>query len=229
MRRLKPISLNRNWAITGFSLLLLGLFLYLQHELMERPAGSPPGLDRSVLAQVQAHRTFGLTRYFLEITALGSASVLTTVTLLLLALLAGARLWRNFLQLLLVGLATPLLSSTLKNFAGRERPALEVRLDYVSSFSFPSGHSLAASAIYLTLAFMLLPLLKTRRRQVIFLFLTALFVAIIGLSRIYLGVHFLSDVAGGFCVGTGFACLMHIGFDRFWKSSAALKKLDHVS
>lgn len=225
---MRRIRLSQTWTIVGFSFLLLGLFAYLTHELLELPATSVMPLDLEVLSKAQELRSFGLTRYFLEITALGSASVLTTLTLVILSLLGCAGLWRGFTQLLLVGLATPLLSSGLKNFSGRARPAVEVRLDYVSSFTFPSGHALAASAIYLTIAFLLLPLIKSARLQVVFLCFASFLVFLIGLSRIYLGVHYLTDVVGGLCVGTGFACLAHIGFNTLWNKSGALKKLDHV-
>jgi len=229
MARMRRIRLTRTLSVIGFAFLLLGLFAYLTHELRELPSTTVLPLDAFVLGKAQSLRSFGLTRYFLEITALGSASVLTTLTVVILSLLACAGLWRGFTQLLLVGLATPLLSSGLKNFAGRARPAVEVRLDYVSSFTFPSGHSLAASAIYLTIAFLLLPLIRSARLQVVFLTFACLLVFLIGLSRLYLGVHYLSDVGGGLCVGTGFACLAHVGFNTLWNRSRALKKLDHVS
>lgn len=170
--------------------------------------------DEWLLSHARALRAPQLTRFFLEITALGSGTVLICISLGTLTLLGAAARWRSFVQFFTVGTASWLLMEFLKKTVARERPPLEDRLDLVTGFSFPSGHSMSSSAIYFTLAFLLLPPLKGAARRGIFLAYVSFFVCLIGLSRVYLGVHFPSDVCGGLCLGLSLACLSHIGFQR---------------
>jgi undecaprenyl-diphosphatase len=209
---------NRHWAVAAFSFLLLGLFVYLLHELLEIEGPNPFAFDDSLLQEVKARRSFGATRFFLEITALGSASVLTTLCLGILVLLGTAGRWLHAAQLVFVSLGGWGLMELLKRTVGRERPNPADQLDFVSGFSFPSGHSSSASGIYLTLAFFLLPLLKTDLRRALFLTYAGAFVSLIAFSRVYLGVHYPTDAFGGICLGTGLACLSHQLFHRPWRN-----------
>ena len=136
-----------------------------------------------------------------DITPLGGRTMLVAVTLFAIGYLA---LERKYGAMWLVGVATAgggLLSTGLKQFFGRERPDLVPHLAAVSSLSFPSGHSLLAAVLYLTLG-ALLARFAARRRTKVYLLTVALFATfMIGSSRVYLGVHYPTDVLAGWCVG----------------------------
>jgi undecaprenyl-diphosphatase len=142
-----------------------------------------------------------------EFTALGSATVLLAVILSVVGYLALERR-RGMLALVLVstfgGMA---LSTTLKGVFGRTRPSVVPHLVTVSSPSFPSGHSLLSAVVYMTLGVLLARDTKDRRTKIYFIALAATFTLLIGLSRIYVGVHYPTDVLGGWIVGLLWALL----------------------
>ena len=136
-----------------------------------------------------------------DITALGGRTILIAVTLFAIGYLV---LERKYGAMWLVGVATAgggLLSAGMKQLFGRERPDLVPHLVAVTSPSFPSGHSLLAAILYLTLG-ALLARFAARRRTKVYLLTVALFATfMIGSSRVYLGVHYPTDVLAGWCAG----------------------------
>ncbi len=220
---MRAFRFNRHWAVAAFSFLLLGIFVYLLNVMLTGGGHAVHHFDEAWMAAVKSERRFGATRFFLEITALGSATVLITVCLGVLVLLGAAGRWMHAMQLLFVGLGGWGLMELLKRTVGRPRPNVADQLDFVSGFSFPSGHSSSSSGIYLTLAFFLLPLLESDKKRALFLSYVGLFVCTIAASRVYLGVHYPTDAIGGLCLGTGLACLSHQLFHRPWRNDK-LKK-----
>jgi len=93
------------------------------------------------------------------------------------------------------------LSTVMKQLFGRDRPDIVPHLVTVTSPSFPSGHSMLAAIMYLTLG-ALLARFAVRRRTKVYLIAVALFATlVVGISRVYLGVHYPSDVLAGWCAG----------------------------
>ncbi len=100
-----------------------------------------------------------------------------------------------------------LLSSALKQWLHRPRPELVPHLARVSSLSFPSGHAMVSSAVYLTLAIMLGEAQPALRRY--FIALAVALVVLIGCTRVYLGVHWPSDVLAGWAFGSAWALAVY--------------------
>jgi undecaprenyl-diphosphatase len=105
-------------------------------------------------------------------------------------------------------LAATLLTSTLKGLLERPRPDIVTKLVHVASLSYPSGHSLASAAVYLTAALVVARHLSSVGQRIAAISCSALIVLLIGASRVYLGVHYPSDVVAGILVGTAWASLM---------------------
>lgn len=151
----------------------------------------------------------------LDITALGSASVLVLVILVACGFLA---LYRQTAAIVLIvvsyfgGLA---LSNGLKLLVGRDRPDVVPHLRDVVTPSFPSGHAATAAIVYLTLGAVLFAAIPDARGR-LYCLMAGMFLAfIVGLSRVYLGVHYLSDVLAGWAFGLGWASLCW-GVERAW-------------
>ncbi len=200
---------SRELLLFGISLLLFGLFNYLAFELSGGPEGSLQKLDDALLAWLKANRTLNWNRTFLQITALGSLTVLTLFSLTAVIFFLLEAQWGRALQLFLASTVNTWATFSLKTFSSRERPPLADRLDMVTGFSFPSGHSSSSAAIYFTLALLALPLISARLRPT-FLATAGLFIALIGVSRAYLAVHYPSDVLAGVSLGSGIALLVHL-------------------
>jgi undecaprenyl-diphosphatase len=142
-----------------------------------------------------------------DITALGSPVVLVMVVLA-----AASWLWvrqqkHAFVLLLASTLGARLLNAFLKGLFARPRPDLELHLTPVSSLSFPSGHAMDSAAIYLTIAALLAQAVQSRAQRLYLLGLAASLSFMIGMSRVYLGVHYPSDVLAGWCAGLFWALL----------------------
>lgn len=100
-----------------------------------------------------------------------------------------------------------LLSQTLKQYYARPRPDLVDHLDVVHTLSFPSGHALVTTVAYLTLASIVIGFLESRRARIYVLSVAVLVAVMVGVSRVYLGVHWPSDVAAGWALGAAWASL----------------------
>lgn len=100
-----------------------------------------------------------------------------------------------------------------KRFFRRARPTVLEHLENVGSTSFPSGHSMAAASLYLTLAFVASRSRRLRDRRATLLAGAAALAASVGASRVYLGVHWPTDVLGGLALGTAWASAAEAVFD----------------
>lgn len=183
-------------------------FLKLGSEIGEAERGSDElvtHLDRSIMELSFSLRNDGLTKFAGEVTALGSTIVLTIFTCIGTAILILKRRWSAGLQLASVALTAGLVTRTAKAFFERERPSDFPMLAQVGNLSYPSGHSLASTAIYFTLALIVGKTFAMKSRRYLCLSLIALLPLAIGLTRIYLGVHYPSDVAAGIMVGLALA------------------------
>jgi len=142
-----------------------------------------------------------------DLTALGGAVVLTLVTVLVLIYLLLHRAHGAALLVLCATFGGFLLSSWLKQFFDRARPAIVPHLAPAVSASFPSGHSMLSSVVYLTLGSLLARTVAPRREKIFFIAVSLLLTSLIGFSRVYLGVHYPTDVLGGWSAGTAWALL----------------------
>jgi len=138
----------------------------------------------------------------IDITAIGGVTVLVLMVALVAGFLALRRHWLT-LALVLGGTISGSLAVTLvKNLVARPRPTITDHLVSVSTLSFPSGHAANSAIVYLTMATLLGQLVEGRAARTYLFAGTALIVTLIGASRVYLGVHWPSDVLAGWAFGT---------------------------
>jgi undecaprenyl-diphosphatase len=134
------------------------------------------------------------------VTWLGSGGVLWTLIGAAAILLAFRRRWRLAIYLLVAGTGALVLDPVLKSLVGRLRPVVAHPVAHGLGNSFPSGHSLGSIICYGALFLVFLPAMRGRWRRLFTAGIVAL-VALIGISRILLGVHYISDVLGGWALG----------------------------
>ena len=140
-----------------------------------------------------------------DITALGSYAVLSVVVcaVIIYLLMAGQRASAFWIFTAVVG--GVLLSNALKLVFERPRPDIVAHAARVFTTSFPSGHATLSAITYLTLGALLAGLHETLRFKIYFLSLAILLTIAVGISRIYLGVHYPTDVLAGWCIGAAWA------------------------
>jgi undecaprenyl-diphosphatase len=183
----------------------LALFVVIAEDVLD--GGGLIGHDQAILGWFIDNRTPLLISAARLLSALGSF-----VTLAALGLLLGGCLWRRGWHAALV--AAPVVSLTVagivstlaKAWFGRPRPPVSLHQTTVTLAAFPSGHSTDAAAFFLAAAFTLAITVGRRRRTQVLLVLAALVLAaLVGLSRLVLGVHWPSDVVAGWSLGTAIA------------------------
>jgi undecaprenyl-diphosphatase len=146
------------------------------------------------------------------VTWLGSSGVLWTVVGAAAVVLAIRRQWRLAIYLLVTGAGALVLDPILKSLVGRLRPVVAHPIAHGLGNSFPSGHALGSIVCYGAVLLVFLPAARGRWRTV-FITVTVALIALIGISRILLGVHYLSDVVGGWAVGIAWLGLTTFAFE----------------
>lgn len=157
--------------------------------------------DQSVARWVGDHRIDWLTSAMRMITTLGSAAFLIPLTVVIAALLSARRQWQPLVLLVGSYLGAVILFSGLKALIGRARPPGPLAVVVETGYAFPSGHTTAATVFYATLAFLLVREAPRLTHQLAASAGALLLAALVGASRVYLGVHWLSDVVAAFALG----------------------------
>lgn len=201
---------------------LIGFVIFkLASEIAE---GELNALDTPGLHWVRA--TFGesgeMRAAMLDLTALGDVTTLALVVAFAAGLLITLKQGRLALFLVLQCLAGALVMSLLKNWFGRARPAVIEHWASYGSASFPSGHAANSAIVYLSIAVLIAGIAPNRVSRVYVSAAAALLVVAIGISRLYLGVHWPSDVLAGWAFGGGWALLCWIFAWRFATANAAI-------
>lgn len=145
-----------------------------------------------------------------DITSLGSAIIVTLVVVVVAGFLLLKKLYGYASLVVVASAGGSLLNKLLKAHFARPRPDAVPHLREVFSLSFPSGHAMLSAVVYLTLGALLMPILKKKREKVYCLGVAMLLTLLIGLSRVYLGVHYPTDVLAGWAVGLSWALLCWI-------------------
>jgi|SRR6266511_1183973 len=159
-------------------------------------SGAGIGWDGEFLRELHEQASPLLDRTMLTVSDLGGFDALSPIAVGVLALLSFHRRWRDALFLAAATFAVPALNPLLKLLFERPRPALWPRLESAHGYSFPSGHAMSSAAIIAALIVLAWP---TRWRWPTLL-LGGGFVLAVGASRLYLGVHYPSDVLGGWAI-----------------------------
>lgn len=151
--------------------------------------------DKSIYSAVISLKSETLTTIFKVITEFGSAKILILIAIMCLIIIKNRKIGASIALNLA---STGLLNHILKVAIQRQRPPLEFRMVEETSFSFPSGHSMSGLAFYGLIIYFVFKNVKNKIIRNTICIGLSLLIFLIGLSRIYLGVHYASDVLAGF-------------------------------
>lgn len=211
---LKELLRQRDFLTLALAAIVVGsvwVFIEIADELRE---GELKAIDQALLELLRepgnAAEPLGprqLEVVMRDATALGSVFVLTLFVSLAVIVLWMERYRLAALWLAIAALGAGGLNVLLKNLYARERPTLLAPELLPTSFSFPSGHAFLAAAIYLTAGALLTQIIAKPTTRAVVLAAAALVVVLVGFTRVYLGVHYPSDVLAGWTLGLCWAAL----------------------
>ena len=190
--------------VTGAALAVAGTWAFVQVAEVVRE-GATQAFDEAVLEWMAAHQDPMLEKVMFEITLLGTGIVVMTMVFI-----SALFLWlsdHRFSALLLV-IATwggVVINSLLKNTFDRPRPQVFEWGTHVLTSSFPSGHAMSSTIAYGTVAYLAARLQRRRWARWLTILVAGTLILLIGVSRLYLGVHYPSDVLAGSVMGLAWA------------------------
>lgn len=196
---------------------LLAVFVKLADDILE---GEGHAFDTAILLAFRTDNPADpigppwFEGMMLDITALGGYAVLTLFCAIAVVYLLIQRQKASAALVVVSGLGGTALNNILKWGFERPRPDLVAHLTEVSTLSFPSGHAMLSAVIYLTLGVLLARSQNTKALRGYVMAVAILLTLLVGISRIYLGVHWPTDVLAGWCMGGAWAifCLLLVRY-----------------
>jgi undecaprenyl-diphosphatase len=210
----QPGTLLSAHLLGGFAIAALGVLFFFRVAWV---VFTRPLLEADGRAQAIAHAMWApdWTRAMVAASALGRPGTLAILSALVGAVLLRARSHRRLVAFAATMIGGGLLNVVLKEMFQRTRPALFPPIVAAHGFSFPSGHSMGAMLFFVSLSYVAWFSTHATWIRVSVVVASALAVLTIGLSRVYLGVHYLSDVAAGFACGLAWAGIS-LGATEAW-------------
>ncbi|SNY92289.1 undecaprenyl-diphosphatase [Cohaesibacter sp. ES.047] len=217
---------RRHVELTTLSLLSVTLVaIWTLAELIEEVAeGSTQSLDRDILLLLRTSGDLSdpIGPWWLEemgrdLTALGGVAVLVLTTLIASVFFLLRHRWTSMLYLVATVGSGIVLSSIAKEFFDRPRPDLVPHGSMVQTASFPSGHSMMAAIVYLSIGVLIARVQPGLILKVYILMVAVLLTILVGISRVYMGVHWPTDVAAGWLAGGVWAMICLMVADRLAK------------
>lgn len=211
---------RKNWrAYTYYGLLITFLifftwgFFEVVDALQENEVAA---FDAAIIQEVQSWVNEGRTARMVFITDLASVTFLTAATILIGGYLVIRKRYGWAVFFVLVNGLGGAFNGFLKELFKRQRPDILPLIEQ-GGYSFPSGHSMGSFIFYGALSFMLFRLLKGKWKKTIAAICAGTMILLVGLTRIYLGVHYPSDVLAGFSIGAAwlFFCIMLFHFGEY--------------
>ncbi len=193
---------------------LLGVFGVLADEVTE---GSTLGFDMTILRALRnpsdPSNPIGpgwLVEAGRDVTSLGSTALLAILTVLVVLPLVFRGKRRTGWYLAVAVASGALVSTVLKLVFDRPRPDIQTSVE-VFNASFPSGHATVSAVVYLTIGALLAGTTRHRGERVFYVSAAIALTVLVGLSRLYLGVHYPTDVLAGWLIGTAWAIICWVG------------------
>ena len=172
-------------------------------------------IDRETHAWARTTYTSGSTRFFTILTLIGTPVGLAVILLPVAAVLVMRGRWRWAAYLAFTTIVGGLLNLQIKAYFARARPDLAEALRHASGYSFPSGHAMGATICFGALAYLAFRILPNWRYRAAALAFACTMILAIASSRIYLGVHWISDVGAGLAAGLIWLSASTVAYETF--------------
>jgi len=212
------------WLFVGLgACVLLLVFINLAGEVTE---GDTQAFDTKILlalrSPVDSSKPIGPTwieESLIDLTAIGGPTILALVVLSVIGFLLLQTRYRTALFVAMTWFSGELVSNGMKHAFNRPRPTIVPHLRETFSTSFPSGHAMESAIVYLTLGAILMRMAESRITKIYCLGIAILLTVLVGVSRVFLGVHYPTDVIGGWMIGFAWASICWLVEERFEASA----------
>lgn len=201
-------------AGAGLAVVAGDLFVSLAESLQSESVEMQQ-VDTLIHAWARETRTDGATSFFTILTIIGTPAGLMIIAGAVAATLFLRRRWQWATYLLATGTTGGLLNLQLKAFFARARPELAEALRDAHGYSFPSGHAMGSTVVFGALAYLAFRVIGNWRGRAALVSLCLSMAVAISASRIYLGVHWISDVVAGLAAGTIWVITMTVAYETF--------------
>ncbi len=184
-------------------------------ETLQADSPKLHAIDGAIHEWANTTRTPGATAFFTTLTLVGTPVGLGIVVIIVAAVLAMRRRWRWAAYLLITSFLGGLLNLQLKSYFARARPELAEALRGAHGYSFPSGHAMGSTIVFGALAYLAFRVLTRWRQRAGALALACTMVLAIAVSRVYLGVHWISDIGAGIAAGLIWLLTATLAYETF--------------
>lgn len=224
LKQAKRIAWSSTFSVLAIGSLTIAFglwgFAIIAEEVLEKKTDV---FDKGILLAIEQLHTTWMDRVAIGVTFFGEPVFLKVLTLVIGLLFLWRRKWAWFTSFTIATIGAINFSFWLKNVFSRARPELWERIIDVPYYSFPSGHAMISLVVYGWLGYWLASRFPTWRAVI--LSITIIAIALIGLSRLYLGVHWPTDVIAGFAAGLAWlvTCILSLKVAQkfpFFQSSA---------
>jgi undecaprenyl-diphosphatase len=161
-----------------------------------------------------------------DMTALGGIGFVTLLTITVAGFLWLKRLYGAMWLVVLAAISGVAVNMTLKNLFDRPRPDLVPHLSHVYTSSFPSGHSMLSATVFLTLGALLGRFVDSQLLKAYFLIVAVVLTLLVGVSRVYMGVHYPTDVLAGWAAGLAWAVVCWLAARFLQRRGAVAQNLE---
>lgn len=184
-------------------------------ELVHKKSTQLQQLDAHIHDWAVTERRAGATPFFVAATIIGGPAGVTTILVVVAIVLAVRRRWRWLAYIAITAGGGGLLNLLLKQYFERARPDVAEMLRRANGYSFPSGHAMGSTVAFGALAYLAYRVLPRWRWRAAAIALAIDLVAAVAASRVYLGVHWLSDVGAGIFAGVAWITAMTVAYETF--------------
>ena len=184
-------------------------------ETLQADSPELHAIDAEVYEWASTTRSPGATLFFTTLTIIGTPAGLAVIAVAVAIPLILRKRWRWAAYLLITSSLGGILNLQLKGYFARARPELAQALRDAHGYSFPSGHAMGSTVVFGALAYLAFRILKRWRHRAAALALAWTFILAIAVSRIYLGVHWISDIGAGITAGLLWLGTATVAYETF--------------
>jgi len=189
-------------------------------ELMHQQSPLLQSIDTNAHSWAATHRSAAATMFFVTLTIAGGPVGIAIIDTLACIWLAMRGRWRFATYLAVTAIGGALIDLQLKTYFARARPALAEALRQAHGYSFPSGHAMGSTVAFCALSYLAMRSFPRTRWKAAALAVAATLILFVSASRVYLGVHWISDVGAGIVAGALWVTATTVSYETFRRVSA---------